>query len=225
MLSWLPENVSTYGGKIDGVFALIYYIVGAWFLLAEGLLLYFVVRYRRKEGRKAAYVPANDGKTLSWVLVPVGLVLLFDLAIDAAGAEAWKEVKLNLPPPGQTIRVRGRQFAWEFTHPGQDGQLGTADDIQTLNQLHVPMATVVQFSLESSDVIHSFWLPFLRLKQDAVPGRTIRGWFEATKEGEFPIGCAEICGMGHGNMKGTLHVYSPENYQAWLTSQYEETEE
>ena len=74
-------------------------------------------------------------------------------------------------------------------------------------------------------MIHSFWVPQLRLKQDAVPGRKIKGWFEATKAGDYPIGCAEICGVGHGNMMGTLHVYAPEDYEKWLASQYAEAED
>jgi cytochrome c oxidase subunit 2 len=94
--------------------------------------------------------------------------------------------------------------------------LDTSDDIQTLNQLTIPVARKIQFELLAEDVLHSLWIPNLRLKQDAVPGRTIRGWFEATKEGTYPIACAELCGSGHGTMKGELHVLGPPDYEKWL---------
>lgn len=216
MLQWLPENISSYGHQVDHVIQVIYYIVGAWFLLAEGLFLFFILKYRRRSGVTATYQPGTTLRALAWILIPAALVVGFDIGIDIIQGPVWEEIKLKLPSPDQVVRIKGRQFVWECTHPGADGQLDTADDIQTLNQLNVPVNKKIVFHLEAKDVLHSLWLPNLRLKQDAVPGRIIKGWFEAKKEGEYPMACAELCGSGHGVMKGVLRVLSETEYQKWL---------
>jgi cytochrome c oxidase subunit 2 len=112
-----------------------------------------------------------------------------------------------------------QQWAWVFVHGGPDRKLGTADDIVTVDELHVQVDRVYQFELMSKDVLHSFSVPVFRLKQDAVPGRTIRGWFKPTQRGRFDIQCAEICGIGHGLMPGAIVIESTEEHQAWLRAQ------
>ncbi|MBI2981140.1 MAG: cytochrome c oxidase subunit II [Deltaproteobacteria bacterium] len=216
MTGWLPEDISTFGHGIDHTLRVIYYIVGAWFVLAEAVLFYFIIRYRKGANRKATYQPGTTSKALAWILLPAVLILAFDLGIDLVQGPVWNEIKIYLPSPDQTVRITGRQFVWEITHPGPDNQIETADDIQTLNQFVVPVHKKIVFELKSQDVLHSLWIPNLRLKQDAVPGRTIKGWFEATKEGTYPLACAELCGSGHGTMKGELHVLSEPDYQNWL---------
>ena len=225
MLRWLPESISTYGYRIDHVIQVIFIIVGVWFLLVEGVLIYFVIRYRRRAGqieKTATFQAGTSFTSLLWVLVPAVLILGFDLGIDIVQGPVWDEIKLSLPVSDQTIRIKGRQFLWEFTEPGRDGLLDTKDDIQTQNQLTVPVHAKILFELQSADVIHSLWIPNLRLKQDAVPGRTIQGWFETTKEGTYPIACAELCGSGHGVMKGELHVVSTADYRKWMEASYRE---
>lgn len=214
MLKWLPENVSTFGGDVDFVIYLIFYVVGAWFLLAFGLLLFFCIVYREKEGRRAAYVPGRSMKVLSFVLIPTALVLCFDLAIDSASHKTWDKVKRDIPEGDITIGIRGKQFAWTFVYPGPDGELGTADDLESLNNLFVPVNKVVRFELTSEDVIHSFFLPNARLKQDAVPGRTIPGWFEITKKGRYQVACAELCGNSHTSMRGWMTVLDQNEFEA-----------
>lgn len=211
MGAWFPEPASSFAGNLDRLIAEITVLVGGWFLAAEAVLFYFLFRYRRRE--EAPRPPARE--RLAWVLIPAALVLACDLAIDAAGAPVWREIKEEIPPADLTVGVRGRQYLWEFTHPGEDGELGTEDDVLLLNELHVPRNAVVRFSLTAEDVLHSLWMPHLRLKQDAVPGRAITGWFQAVREGEFPVACAELCGIGHGAMKGRLVVHSPEGYRRW----------
>jgi cytochrome c oxidase subunit 2 len=217
MFRWLPENVSSYGADIDGIMKMIWAIVFAWFVLTEAVLFYFLFRYRRRPGGKAAFESGDTWKALAWILVPALLVLGFDLSIEVFQNPVWDRVKIHLPDhPDQTIRVQGQQFVWNFTLPGRDGALDTADDIKTFNQLVVPVHAKIEFLLGSEDVLHSFWLPNLRLKQDAVPGRVIKGWFEATKEGTYPIACAELCGSGHGVMKGELRVLNKKDFEKWL---------
>ncbi|MEN8184778.1 MAG: cytochrome C oxidase subunit II, partial [Myxococcota bacterium] len=175
-------------------------------------------RYRRREGRPAAYLPARSLRSMAFVLVPCGVILALDLVVDAISAPVWNEIKLELPPPDEIVGIRGEQWAWRFSYPGEDGMLGTPDDVESLAEMHVPLDRSIRFELTAKDVLHSLWVPELRLKQDAVPGRTIRGWFRPIREGRFEVICAEICGFAHTMMKGTLTVESPEAYRAWLAA-------
>jgi cytochrome c oxidase subunit 2 len=118
------------------------------------------------------------------------------------------------------VQVTAKQFNWTFTYPGPDGIFGTADDLALENELHVPVNKIVRVSLRAEDVIHSFFLPNLRLKQDAVPGREIPAWFEATKTGRYEIPCAELCGFGHSGMLGYLTVHSVDDYQKWAKERW-----
>ncbi len=220
MLRWFPENISTFGGNIDSMFALIYYIVGFWFLLTEGALIYFILRYRRRPGQSARYLRGDRWTELAWVLVPAAIVLALDLGIDAAGSRVWAHVKEQQPPGGVDVIVTAKQFNWNFTYPGPDGKFGTADDVTLENELHVPAGQNVHLTLQSKDVIHSFFIPNVRLKQDVLPGRTIKGWFNATKPGRYEIGCAELCGFGHYNMRGFLIVHTSDEYQHWIHEQW-----
>lgn len=216
MLGWLPENVSTYGGDIDSIIFLIYYIVGAWFLLTYGAMILFLILYRRREGRRATYIQGNRLREAAWILVPALIVLALDLWMDFRGGEVWAKVKGRVPPSDLRIQVTAKQFNWEILYPGPDGQFGTEDDLQLENELHVPVNKVVQVVLKSKDVIHSFFLPHLRLKQDAVPGREIEAWFQATKPGRYEMPCAELCGFGHSGMNGWLIVHPADEHERWV---------
>lgn len=216
MFRWLPEMVSTYGGEIDSMMYLIYYITGVWFFLTYGAMILFLILYRRREGRRATYIEGNRLKEAAWILVPGLIVLALDLWIDFRGGEVWAKVKSWVPPSDLRVQVTAKQFNWEMLYPGPDGQFGTGDDLLLDNELHVPVNKVVRVVLKSKDVIHSFFLPHLRLKQDAVPGRAIEAWFEATKPGQYELPCAELCGFGHSGMKGLLIVHPADEYEKWV---------
>ncbi len=219
-LAWLPENVSTYGADVDAIIALIWYTTVAWFVLTFGTIGMFLVLYRRRAGRPAAYVKGERLREALWVLVPVAVVFVLDLWLDFSGAPVWAKVKLERPAAALTIQVTGKQFNWEVVYPGPDGKFGTADDKLFLDELHVPVNRPVRVVLRSKDVVHSFFLPNFRLKQDAVPGREIEGWFQATKVGKYELPCAMLCGFGHSGMKAYLYVHPQEEYDQWVNEQW-----
>jgi cytochrome c oxidase subunit 2 len=208
----LPENVSTFGGKIDSLFYLILWITGVIFILVEVLLLFFLFRYRHREGRPAHYTHGSNRLEVIWTIVPAVICVVLALL----SRRSWAEIKQNMPQGAMNIEVTAEQFAWNIRYPGPDGKLDTADDVVTLNQLHFPVGRPLIVTLHSKDVIHSFFLPEFRVKQDAVPGMTTRIWLEATRVGNWEIVCAELCGLGHYRMKGFVTVETPEEFERWL---------
>ena len=220
MMRWLPENVSTYGGDIDALLSFIYSLTLLWFFLTIGLIGVFLVVYRRRDGRRATYVQGERFAEAAWILIPAAIVLVLDLWIDIRGSDAWAKVKGRIPPTTYHVEVIGKQFNWEIVYPGPDGKFGTADDLKLDNELHVPVNQVIHGKLKSKDVIHNFFLPNLRFKQDAVPGREQDFWFQVTKPGKYEMPCAELCGFGHSGMNGYLYVHTPEDYQQWLKERW-----
>jgi len=220
---WLPEAASSYARDIDGLLLFITAIVGAWFVAGETLLIYIALRFRRRPGSRAAYLPARGLRAMAVVLVPCAVILGFDLLIDAVAAPVWAEIKETLPRPDVQVRVTGEQWSWRFTYPGPDGFLDTEDDFETLNDLHAPVNKVMLFDLRAKDVLHSFSIPSLRYKQDVVPGRRISGWVKPIREGRYEIVCAEICGFGHTLMKAALTVESEQSYREWANARAAET--
>lgn len=212
MMRWLPENVSTFGNEIDSLFYLIYYLTGGAFILVTVAMILFLIVYRQREGRKAVYTHGNTALELTWTIIPAVVFV----ALSFMSVTTWGKVKSHAPPADVQVQVTAKQFNWEIVYPGPDGKFGTEDDFQIDNDVHVPVHKVVHVILKSKDVIHSLFLPHLRVKQDALPGRDILVWFEATKPGKYDLPCAELCGFGHSGMLGWLYVDSPEDYQKWV---------
>jgi len=211
----LPEGVSSFSGDIDWLFRLILWITGVIFVIVELLLVFFLIRYRHREGRRALYTHGNNRLEVIWTIVPAVICVVLALL----SRRLWADIKQRMPEDAMQIEVTAEQFAWNIRYPGPDGKLGTADDIVTLNQLHFPVGKKVVVSLHSKDVIHSFFLPEFRVKQDAVPGMTTKVWFDAARVGNWEIACAELCGLGHYRMKGFLTADSPEDFEKWLAEQ------
>ena len=217
MIERYVDSVSTYAGQIDGLILLVTVLVGFWFLLSEAVFLGFILRYRRRDGVKAEYITGEEKELVRWIHWPHYLIIVCDIFIIYGAVRVWYNVKQNLPPAEQHVRVIGQQWAWSFVHAGPDGKLDTPDDIKTVDDLHIKAQTVYHYHLEARDVLHSFSVPVFRLKQDAVPGRIITGWFKATKTGSYDIQCAEICGIGHGVMAGRIIIETPEQHVAWMS--------
>ena len=220
MLRWLPEDVSTFGPEIDSLFYLIYYITAVAFILVTALMIIFLVVYREREGRRATYTHGNTTLEIVWTVVPAVILIV----LSFMSVSTWAKVKRDAPASDFEIQVTAKQFNWEVVYPGPDGKFGTDDDRKFENDIHVPVNKVVRVHLKAADVIHSFFIPNLRLKQDAVPGRTILVWFEATKPGRYELPCAELCGFGHSGMRGWLHVHTSEEYQQWAAENLQKTQ-
>lgn len=218
---WLPDDVSVSGYQIDHLFMFILILTGVLFIATEVVLAWFMWRYDAKTNRDPViFSHGSHNLEVVWTIVPAG-VLLF---IAIYQMNTWAEVKMRSPDMPPTVEVTGSQFDWRIRYPGPDGQLGTLDDIHDVKTLHLPVNEVVLIDLKSRDVLHSFFLPNLRVKQDAVPGSKIPIWFRATKEGEYDLVCAELCGWGHYKMKGRLIIESRETFDAWLQQKHEEQE-
>jgi cytochrome c oxidase subunit II len=216
--SWLlDQSASTVGPRIDQLYYWILAITGVVFVGTEVCLVWFLIKYRHKEGRKAAYIHGNTKAEIVWTAIPAVIVL----AIALASRGLWAQVKdpQETPANAMPVLITAKQFEWNVTYPGPDGEIGTGDDFTVRNRLDIPMGRPTRLMLHSEDVIHSFFVPLFRLKQDVVPGMETHMWFEPTRTGVFPIGCAELCGIGHTRMRGTLTVHSAADYQTWMNGQ------
>ena len=196
-----PDNIGTYGAEIDSLYKVILWLVLGTFVLTEGLLFWFIFRYRARPGTKAIYTHGNHRLEMIWTLIPGAI--LFWLALYQMST--WKNIKVKKPAPSQglVVQVLARQFEWHFRYAGPDGKFNTTDDI-TSAVLHVPVDTNVTVLLRSQDVIHSFFLPHLRLKQDTVPGLTISQWFNVTPGNTTDDARARYKASLEANTAGTL---------------------
>jgi cytochrome c oxidase subunit 2 len=209
------EQGSTFAGRIDFVIDLIGVLVGFWFLVAQGVFFYLIFAHRAKPGVNAGYVTGEEEYPKKFISMAHWGVLACDVLILVFAVQTWYTVKQDLPPAERTIRVIGQQWAWTFQHPGPDGKIDTPDDIALVDELHLEKGVLYHYLLESRDVLHNFSVPVFRLKQDAIPGRTITGWFEPTTTGEYAVQCAEICGIGHGIMAARVFLESKEDHLAF----------
>lgn len=218
---WLPKDISEHGHQIDHLWTFILILTGLVFVATEMLLFWFLWKYdATKNAEPVKYTHGSHNLEVIWTILPAATLLF----IAIYQMNAWADVKIRNPgasgPNGKgmktTVEVTGRQFEWRLRYPGKDGELGTPDDIYHVNDLHIPVDEEILVSLKSADVLHDFFLPNLRVKQDAVPGMAIPVWFKATERGEFDLVCAELCGWGHYKMKGQLTVQSKDDYERWL---------
>ena len=217
-MSWiLPPSASTFAGDIDFLYYVILVITGIAFVVVEGGLILFMIKYRTRPGRKAEYTQGSTKAEIIWTAVPAVTVVIIGLMSGGV----WNDIKgrNSVPPDAIPYGIHAQQFEWNFTYRGPDGQLGTGDDFSLRNQLHIPVNRPVVMRMTAEDVIHSFFIPAFRVKQDAVPGMLINVWFEATEEGEYEIACAELCGLGHYRMRARVIVHSADDYQRWLADQ------
>jgi cytochrome c oxidase subunit II len=202
MMESIITAASSFAGTIDNVILVVAILGGFWFFVAEGILFYFIFKYRQSAHPKAKYVTGEKKEEKKWIHIPHNLIIVCDIVVIFFAVRSWYIIKQDLPPADETIRIIGRQWSWHVVHPGEDKKLGTSDDVETVDEIRLKIGTTYHYKLESVDVLHSFSVPTFRLKQDAIPGRVITGWFKPTKVGRYDLQCAEMCGIGHGIMMG-----------------------
>jgi cytochrome c oxidase subunit II len=220
---WFPgEAGSPLGQQIDDLFYLILWIVTAVFIGVQIALGYVLWKNSRPEQEKAEFTHGSHQLEVIWTIVPAGILLFIALY----QMEVWAQYRVvsNFPEEARKApiaEVTARQFEWRIRYPEPGNLLKTSpekNDLYSVNELLVPAGRPVMIYLRTEDVQHSFFIPRLRIKQDAVPGQIIPVWFEATKPGEYELLCAELCGWGHYKMKARVLALPEHEYEAAIAA-------
>ncbi len=256
MMEWLlglPDVASEHGPRLDHATELVHWLMLALFVIWGAFFIYLIVRFRKGRNPKASYkgiqshissygevgVAIFEIVLLAGFSIPLYTERVDDVPDDTSGATV--------------VRVVGEQFAWNVHYPGPDGEFGRTavelvdlesnplgldrddpaakDDVTTINQLHLPVDKPAVIQLSSKDVIHSFFIMAMRIKQDAIPGMQFPVWFVPTvttaemreKYGDddfnYEIGCSQLCGLGHYRMRGFATIHTQESYDAWMAEE------
>lgn len=236
----LPLNASAHGYQIDSIILYVHILMLVLFFGWGAFFIYTLVRFNRRSNPTADYtgVKGHLSTKLEIAVVVFEAILLVGFSIPF-----WIKHVNAFPSRSDVLELRviAEQFAWNIHYPGKDGKFGKSspkfmdpqnnpvgidasdpdaqDDFVTINQMRIPIGRPVLIHLSSKDVIHSFAIPVMRVKQDAIPGMSIPVWFTAVKTGQFEIACAQLCGIGHYRMKGFLTVDAPEGFDKWVAEQ------
>lgn len=245
---FLPQAASEHGRRVDTLFWMSMAIVTLAALITNVLLFFFAYRYQYRSGKRATYYPENHKLELIWTVVPavVMAVMVF------TGWQAWRDIMSEAPAGAQEVELVGKQFNWIARYPGVDNnKLGafnyklidnnnetgidfsdeSAFDDFTGTELHIPVGRPVLIRIRARDVLHSVFIPHMRVKMDAVPGMPTRFWFKPEKTTEemrnetgnqnfkYEIACTEVCGRGHFSMKMNLVVEDESSWKKWCAEQ------
>ncbi len=198
-----PERASSLAPGVDALYIFLLILSGFMSVLIFAFILVFAAKYRRRSGVLAEQIEGSTALELTWSIIPMFVFV----AIFVWGAALY--FKMRTPPRDATeVYVVAKQWMWKFEH---------AEGQREINELHVPVGQNVKMIMTSQDVIHSFYVPAFRVKQDVLPGRYTITWFKATKPGTYHLFCAEYCGSQHSGMIGWIDVMEPAQYQAWLS--------
>ena len=244
MLQYLgmPVAASTHAADLDHMTVLVHWLMLILFVGWGGFFVFVLFRFRKGANPKASYAGAKGkiAKSTEIAVAIVEVILLIGYAIPA-----WAVRVKDFPKGNEAVIVRvvGEQFAWNIHYPGPDGKFGRTDvklvaadnplgldrrdangkdDVTTINQLNLPVDRPVLVHLSSKDVIHSFGLYEMRVKQDAVPGMDIPVWFIPNRVGDYEIACSQLCGLGHFRMRGFINIQTAADYQKWMDEQLKE---
>ena len=198
-----PERASTMAGNVDELYIFLLVVCGAMTVLVSLTVIVFAVKYRKRPGHHAHQIEGSNSLELTWSILPMVFFLIF----FAWGAILYFRERT---PPRDAMEVYtvAKQWMWKFEHP---------EGVREINALHVPTGRDVKVIMTSQDVIHSFFVPAFRIKQDVLPGRYTIAWFHATRPGTYHLFCAEYCGTQHSGMIGDVVVMEPARYEAWLS--------
>jgi cytochrome c oxidase subunit 2 len=203
-LPLFPEQASQVAGQVDAFYLFLVLITTFFSLLIAILILFFIVKYRQSPDRKAVQIHGSTLLEIIWTVIPLGITMV----IFVWGAVLYYHIQ---NPPNNSLEIYGvaKQWMWKFQHPG--GQ-------REINSLHVPIGRPVKVTLISQDVIHDFFVPAFRVKQDVLPNRYVYSWFTPSKPGTYHLFCSQYCGTNHSAMIGEVVVMQPEDYAEWLAS-------
>jgi cytochrome c oxidase subunit 2 len=239
MLGWRTDVASEEGAGIDGVLTYLLVTTGVLVVLGHVVLCWFIWKGDGTAVERGR--PTAKAQWL-WSLIPVLVMLvLSEAGVLAFGGPVWNSMYIDEPPDPVEVRIVGKQFEWLVHYPGKDGKFGkidweqidgsenpigldeddeaAQDDIVKRGQLYLPKDRAAVIKLNTLDVIHSFWVPNFRVKQDVLPGFTTRAKITPTRTGDFEIVCTELCGLGHYKMRGEAHVVEPAEFEDWLSKQ------
>lgn len=241
-----PENASAHGAELDYWTGIIHLVMFVLFVIWAPFFTYVLFRFRASKNPKANY---HGTKSHISSYLEIGVIVVEAVLLVAFAIPIWAELKEEHPQPKDAfvVNVVGEQFAWNVHYPGPDGVFGrqdinlidtgtnplgidesdpnAKDDIVSLNEMRIPVNKPITVHITSKDVIHSFSLPTMRVKQDAIPGLSIPVRFTAIKTGKSDIGCAQLCGLGHYRMHGYLIVETEEEFREWYGEALQEKEE
>jgi len=231
-----PESGgSPNANSIDSLYKVVLYIAAVVFVIVEGALVYSLFKFRARKGAVAAQIHGNTRLEIGWTLAAALILVVLTVVTfiklpsivnppnsDGAGLALSASVTQPTPPNGKklSVCVQGRQYIWRYSY-GTACKNGafTSKEPYSYQEMEVPVHTTVVLTIQSSDVIHSWWVPAMGGKVDAVPGYTTYTWFKALHTGDFRGQCAQLCGMNHAAMTAIIHVVTPAQYQAWITAQ------
>jgi cytochrome c oxidase subunit II len=197
-----PTQASSYAGNVDLLYVFLIVVTGIFTVGVFAVVIFFAWKYRSTPTRHAVQIEGSNLLEATWTLIPFGIFMV----MFVWGAAIYMH-SVQPPPNAMPIYVVGKQWMWKLEHP---------EGAREINTLHVPVGKDVRLTMISQDVIHSFYVPAFRIKQDVLPGRYTTMWFHATKTGHFNLFCAEYCGTLHSGMIGEVVVMEPNEYQAWL---------
>jgi len=237
---WLPEVASEHGKGVDGVIHYLMWSTGVLFLVGHLALGYFIFKYSKDQAQANAAV-SHRTEAKAAIAPVLAMMAVSEIGVLVVGLPVFDEIYGEAPADAITIEVVGKQFEWLVRYAGPDGVFGKVDpklvhdsrnplgldkkdpaakdDIVKRGVVTIPVDKTCVVNLRSHDVIHSFTVPFFRTKQDTLPGFTARTKFVPTKEGQFELACAELCGLGHYRMQGKVVVMNNEDYEKWLSEQ------
>lgn len=236
---WLPPDVSAHGYQIDRLVNIVHVFMAVLFVGWGIFFVYCLFKFRQRPGVQAQYAPvkASVSKYGEIAVAVFEAVLLLGFSVPI-----WASVKNDIPKESDNplrIRVLGEQFAWNFHYPGADGKFGrirpefvnlannnpmgldkegdpNAGDDVVAGEFHIPVNRPIICDISSKDVIHSFSLPVMRVKQDAIPGMTVPVWFKAIKEGAYEVACAQLCGNNHYSMRAIMKIEPQSKFDEWM---------
>jgi len=217
--NWFPVQASAEAGQVDRLFNIMLAIGTVIFLIIEGGILYSIIFFRRRRGDDSDG-PPNHGNTaleVTWTAIPAVIVFVLSIMSYQVFAD------MQAPRPNETvINVTGQQFTWSFSYPYENYADLTADQNAAAaanmvsNELHLPKDRPVRVDIQSKDVMHSFYVPEFRVKQDAVPGHVTTARFTPSLDGQYSVVCTELCGQGHATMHNLVVVQDAADYDAWV---------